>query len=82
MALKSIRSFGSIKYIESYHSSYIIINLNVGNWEMECLRGDIIIDLCQEFQEYKIPALAQKQRNLLLIVALAPTPVQKSNTYG
>lgn len=72
MALKSIRSFGSIKYIESYHSSYIIINLNVGNWEMECLRGDIIIDLCQEFQEYKIPALAQKQRNFAFNSSFGP----------
>lgn len=72
MALKSIRSFGSIKYIESYHSSYIIINLNVGNWEMECLRGDIIIDLCQEFQEYKIPALAQKQGNFAFNSSFGP----------
>lgn len=40
---------------------------------MECLRGDIIIDLCQEFQEYKIPALAQKQRNFVFHSSFGPS---------
>lgn len=49
---------------ESYHSSYnIVTNLKLGNWEMKCLRGDIITDLHQKFQDYKISALTPKQRN-------------------
>lgn len=67
MALKSIRSLSSIKYKKLSHSCNItIINLNVGNGEIKCIRGDIIIDLCQESEKYKISALAQKQRNFAL----------------
>ena len=39
---------------------------------MECLRGNITIGLCQEFQEYKISALAQNKETVFLTLALAP----------
>ena len=50
----------------------IIINVNVGNWEMECLRDNITVGLHQKFQEYKISALAQNKETVFWTVAVAP----------